>query len=91
MASSVERGVGEIVSIAVDPRLRRLGIGRALMRQTLRALVFEGAESAALAVRESNLDAIAFYESFGFERARRVPDYYEDGEAAVRMKLKLRR
>ncbi len=88
--SSLERGGAEIVSIAVDPRLRRHGIGRALMRQTLRALTAAGAESASLAVRESNGAAIAFYDSFGFERVRRVPDYYHDGEAAVRMRLRLR-
>jgi ribosomal-protein-alanine N-acetyltransferase len=87
--SCLERGGGEIVSIAVDPRLRRHGIGRALMRQTLRALAVAGAEFVSLAVRESNAGAIAFYDSFGFERVRRVPDYYHDGEAAVRMKLRL--
>ncbi len=88
--SCLERGGGEIVSIAVDPRLRRHGIGRALMRQTLRALAAAGAESVSLAVRESNAGAIAFYDAFGFERVRRVPSYYHNGEAAVRMRLRLR-
>lgn len=88
--SCVERGGGEIVSIAVDPRLRRHGIGRALMRQTLRAFTAAGVETVSLAVREGNAAAIAFYDSFGFERVRRLPDYYHDGEAAVRMRLRLR-
>ncbi len=89
--SCLERGGGEIVSIAVEPRLRRHGIGRALMRQTLRALAAAGAEAVSLAVRESNASAIAFYDTFGFERVRRMPGYYHDGEAAVRMRLRLRR
>ena len=34
--------------------------------------------------------AIAFYDAFGFERIRRLPDYYPDGEGAIRMRLRLR-
>lgn len=87
--SSLARGGAEIVSIGIEPRLRRLGIGGALMRRTLRALAAAGAQWVSLAVRESNTRAMAFYEPFGFERVRRLPGYYHDGEAGVRMRLRL--
>lgn len=88
--SCMTRGGVEIVSIAVLPRRRGLGIGAALMRRTLRASAAAGGRWVSLAVRESNARAIAFYERFGFERVRRVPGYYHDGEAAIRMRLGLR-
>jgi [ribosomal protein S18]-alanine N-acetyltransferase len=84
--SAVARGRGEIVSIGVDPRRRREGIGKALMRRSLRTLAMAGVRTVSLAVRVDNLAAIEFYRGFGFKRIRRLPGYYQQGIDALRMR-----
>ncbi len=68
----------ELVSIAVDPRFRTAGIGSALLRATLARLRRARTQRFGLMVKTDNQAAIAFYEKFGFIRARRVRRYYED-------------
>jgi tRNA threonylcarbamoyl adenosine modification protein YeaZ/ribosomal-protein-alanine acetyltransferase len=65
-------------SMAVDPRWRRRGVGRALLRRVLEAEGKAGARTATLEVRESNLAGRALYEGLGFriEGVRR--GYYEN-------------
>ena len=84
--SCLARGNGEIVSLGVARRFRRHGVGKALMRRTLRALASAGARAAVLAVRVDNTAAIEFYRGFGFRSERRVPRYYQDGGGALRMR-----
>lgn len=84
--SAVARGSGEIVSIGVDPRRRREGIGKALMRKSLQTLALAGVRTVSLAVRVDNLAAIEFYRGFGFKRVRRLPAYYAEGVDALRMR-----
>lgn len=76
----------EIVSIAVDPRYRKIGIGKALMAHTLSALKKKGVRSVGLMVRASAGPVIRFYRRFGFRAVRRVPGYYSDGAEALRMR-----
>ena len=80
---------GELHSIAVHPRDRGKGIAARLMIRSERALRRLGLPSWSLVVRRSNLDAIALYRRFGFERARTLPAYYEDGEDGWRMRKRL--
>jgi len=75
----------EILNIAVEPAVRRAGIGRILVETVL-------AEARGLAwfleVRESNLAAINLYETLGFSAAGRRENYYhEPPEAAIVMRL----
>lgn len=77
--------LGHIKDLAVDPAMRRRGIGRRLLAAALRLLAGNGVERTTLEVRESNEPAIALYRSFGFERQRIHPGYYEDGEDAIVM------
>jgi ribosomal-protein-alanine acetyltransferase len=79
----------ELVSIAVGPRYRRLGIAEALLRRTLARLRQSGASRLNLMVRARNRGAIALYRNFGFRRKARVRGYYENGEDGVRMSLVL--
>jgi ribosomal-protein-alanine N-acetyltransferase len=72
-------GEREILNLAVDPGERRAGIARRLLADAL-----AGAQCQwFLEVRESNAAAIQLYESVGFHRAGRRPEYYyepaEDG------------
>ena len=58
---------GEILTVAVSPEHRRMGIARRLLEEFLTLLPDE-TETIALEVRQSNSAAIALYESFGFTK-----------------------
>jgi ribosomal-protein-alanine N-acetyltransferase len=78
-------GRAELVSVAVDPKVRGRGIASALMDSTLRRLRRRGIARLSLSVKVTNHPAIAFYEGYGFTRSRIVRRYYEDGADAWRM------
>ncbi|HJT86434.1 MAG TPA: GNAT family N-acetyltransferase [Bryobacteraceae bacterium] len=85
------RGAGkearaELVSIAVDPRLRLAGAATALLESTFRRLRRRRVALLALMVRQSNRRARAFYAKHGFTRVRIVRGYYEDGADGILMK-----
>ena len=79
----------ELVSIAVDPRDRLRGLGRAMLAETLGQLRSRRVKTWWLMVAASNDPAIRFYESYGFVRTRRSKRYYGTGRDAWRMKLKI--
>jgi ribosomal-protein-alanine N-acetyltransferase len=66
-----------IHTLAVDPRWRRRGYGRALLDHVLREGTRAGARRATLEVRESNVPARRLYEQAGFVVRARRPGYYE--------------
>jgi ribosomal-protein-alanine N-acetyltransferase len=75
----------EVLSLVVDPNLRRRGIGLSLMRQALD----HKPGTWYLEVRESNWPARRLYGRLGFEDISLRPHYYQDtGETAVVMRLK---
>ena len=77
----------ELVSIAVDPDRRRHRVGRALLDVTRRKLREQSIKTWWLMVDTANEAAIAFYETYGFARKRRVKNYYRRGRDAWRMRL----
>ena len=77
----------ELVSIAVDPNHRRMGVAVALMKHMLARLRKLGVTRFSLMVRARNSGAIELYRRFGFRRTGRVARYYENGEDGVRMAL----
>jgi len=79
----------ELVSIAVDPRDRLRGLGRAMLDATLAQLRSRRVSTWWLMVETSNDAAIRFYESYGFLRKRRTKRYYGAGRDAWRMKFGL--
>jgi ribosomal-protein-alanine N-acetyltransferase len=84
VARQVAPGEREILNLAVEPAERRAGIARKLVRDAL------ASTPAAwfLEVRASNAAAIQLYESAGFHRAGRRPDYYyERTEDAIVMRF----
>lgn len=77
-----------IANIAVAPDFRHLGLGRRLLRHTLRQAAEDGLRYATLEVRVGNKAARALYKSFGFEVAGRRRRYYRDNnEDALTMRL----
>ena len=79
---------GHIISVAVMPDFRRLGIGYSLVEQALSALTAHRADECYLEVRINNLPAIDLYKKMGFEITRTIPHYYFDGfDAYVMTKL----
>jgi ribosomal-protein-alanine N-acetyltransferase len=81
------RDIGHVKDLAVADAARRRGIGRSLLVRSLVALAVAGAEVVKLEVREGNDAARTLYRDVGFETARRVPRYYQDGEDALVMVL----
>ena len=68
---------GYIANIAVHPDFRRQGAARAVMDELFRFARARELSFLTLEVRESNLPAIALYESFGFEKVGRRRRYYK--------------
>jgi len=79
-------GWGWIATIAVDPRYRRRGIGRALLHACENKL---GVPRARLTVRTSNQAAIAMYGKEGYVTIDIWKAYYNDGEDGMVMEKSL--
>ncbi|MBS7648702.1 ribosomal protein S18-alanine N-acetyltransferase [Candidatus Bathyarchaeota archaeon] len=81
---------GHVISIAVLPNYRRRGIGEALLKEALQAMVnYYGVKECYLEVRISNAPAISLYKKIGFKIERVIRGYYADGESAYLMRVKL--
>lgn len=75
----------EILTIAVKPRRRGLGIASRLMKANMARLQAAGAKSWFLEVEAQNVAALALYKRFGFEQVGERKSYYRkaDGDAAL--------
>ncbi|MFQ5658146.1 MAG: ribosomal protein S18-alanine N-acetyltransferase [Candidatus Methylomirabilales bacterium] len=89
---SVAGGDFHISNIAVDPRVRRQGVGRHLLLVALDQASRRGAQTASLEVRVSNLTAQTLYQHVGFTIVGRRRRYYtapvEDAVIMVLPELK---
>ncbi len=63
---------GWLYTVAVDPRLRRKGVGTALVRHAEAALLALGCPKVNLQVRASNAAVVAFYRSLGYAVEERI-------------------
>ena len=63
---------GWLYTVAVSPRLRRQGVGTALVRHAEAALAALGCIKVNLQVRGGNTGAVAFYQKLGFAVEDRV-------------------
>jgi ribosomal-protein-alanine N-acetyltransferase len=66
----------ELLTIAVAPAQRRLGLGRRLLGAFLSACAARGASAVFLEVDAGNTAALGLYQSAGFLAAGRRRDYY---------------
>jgi ribosomal-protein-alanine N-acetyltransferase len=84
--SSYEDTKATIVSIAVDQRYRRKGIGSMLLKATLQQFPATINEIE-LQVSVNNQEAISFYLAHGFTKRHPLRRYYPDGLDAIVMSL----
>ncbi len=76
--------------IAVQPSVRRLGIGRYLVEWQEQVARTGGLPVVSLEVRANNPGAQAFYRRLGYRQIEHLPGYYQGREAAIRMSHDLR-
>ncbi len=81
---------GHVVSIAVNEEHRGRKIGKALMEESISAMMAKRCDEAYLEVRVSNTPAIKLYEQLNFVIKSRLRSYYRDGEDAYLMALDLK-
>ncbi|MDR3493096.1 MAG: GNAT family N-acetyltransferase [Ancalomicrobiaceae bacterium] len=83
----------EVLTIAVDPRRRRLGCGRKLLEAGLRRLYRDRIDALFLEVEAGNQPALALYRRLGFTQVGERRGYYghSDGtsSAALVMRVEL--
>lgn len=76
---------GHIISIAIDPKYRKLTFGSQLLSQIISSLKENGALSIELEVRISNVIAQKLYKKFNFQIKEIKERYYSNGEDAYLM------
>ena len=81
----------EVLTLAVEPAVRRRGTGRALVRAAVAAAETAGARAIFLEVAADNAPAVALYEGEGFERAAVRRGYYARPGGPAEDALLLRR
>lgn len=81
--AEVKGVLGHLISIAVDHRHRKRGVGEALFAELSKALSGLHAKKIVLEVRKSNIEAQQFYGKLGFKQCGLIIGYYEDGEDAL--------
>lgn len=69
-----------LYKICVKEEFRRLGVARTLLLYCSEQLLVN---KVYLEVRESNDDAVKFYQSLAARELKQMPKYYSDGENAV--------
>lgn len=72
-----------VVTIAVEPHWKGLGLGEWLFIALLEAGQAAGGQIATLEVRPSNRSALSLYRKYGFEETGRRKAYYPDNEDAL--------
>ena len=84
-----QAGVGRIFSLAVDHKYQNRSVGSNLLKEIINIFRKEGVTEIILEVRMDNIKAKRFYERLGFSQFGIAEKYYNDGQNARLMKLKL--
>lgn len=74
-----------VTSVAVDPELRGLRLGKKLFWHLMQAALDHGCLWSTLEVRETNFPALAIYQDFGFTRVGVRKKYYDGQDDALVM------
>lgn len=87
LKSSREGTVGHIISVAVHPNNRRLGIGLELIKELIKQLKNAGATTFRLEVKMTNKAAREMYRKLGFNYVHILRNYYGEGQDAIVMTM----
>ena len=80
---------GRIFSLAVHPSYQNRKLGSALLKEIKDVFREMGVSEIILEVRSGNVKAKRFYERHGFITTDVMEKYYNDGESAYLMRLKM--
>lgn len=86
IALTPKRASARIYSVAVLPDFRGQGIGSALMQSALAYLKLEGYRNCYLEVKADDLFTQNLYRRMGFADLKTLPNYYQSGENAIKMR-----
>lgn len=75
-AVMVNYDTADLLDIAVEPELRKKGIGSALMQFMIDECISRGVKEIFLEVRTTNTGATSLYKKFGFEQISIRKNYY---------------
>ena len=78
-----------VLKVAVAPAWRGQKIASRLLERCFTLSVEQGAKSAHLEVRPSNIAAIELYQKLGFELVGRRPKYYTDSKEDALLMMKI--
>ena len=81
---------GHVVSVAVMPEYRKMGIGKKLLNEAFKEMMEYSATEGFLEVRFGNKEAIDLYRKMGLNIAKTLDYYYRDGESAYLMAVDLK-
>lgn len=82
----ISGGLGDFDSMTVDPRYRRLGLGKRLVHFMMDNFRQQGIREASLEVRTTNISAISFYHGLGFRITKVIKGFYRGGGDAYQMR-----
>ena len=85
----ITKGMTDFVSIAVDPKYRRFGIGKKLVNFIIKKLKRQGAKKASLEVRTTNKASFSFFRNLGFRITKTLKGFYRDRGDAYQMRKKI--
>jgi [ribosomal protein S18]-alanine N-acetyltransferase len=80
---------GHVITIDVDPAIRRGGVGSLLLRAAEDRLRAAGSRAVGLETAVDNLGALQFYKRHGYSVIRTRPRYYPNGVDALVLKKEL--
>jgi [ribosomal protein S18]-alanine N-acetyltransferase len=79
----------EVLTLAVAPAVRRLGIATSLLSAAQAEIAARGGKAVFLEVSVGNLAAQALYHRFGFAEVGRRQRYYTDSSDALVLRVKI--
>lgn len=79
------RQTARLYSLAVEPYFRRRSVGSGLVQRFLREARTRACDRISTETACSNRGAKRLLTGFGFEVVRLLPDYYADGQHAIRL------
>ena len=80
--------IANIVTIDVEPLMRKSGIGSKLINLAKKVLISQEVKKITLQVADDNIPAVNFYKKHGFKVVKRLPMYYPTTDG-YQMELKI--